>query len=112
MCHQRDLAEVASAAQAVAHAGDDPRRFIDLPCVAADHGGALRQQVSMPACQGDVKAIDAALDAQPLCTRSGPGVGLAGEGLAQRLGSAADARHHAAARAALDVVVVRLDAAV
>lgn len=68
MCHQRDLAEVASAAQAVAHAGDDPRRFIDLPCVAADHGGALRQQVSMPACQGDVKAIDAALDARPLCT--------------------------------------------
>lgn len=109
---QRDLAGVAAAAQAVAHVGDDPRRFIDLFFVAADHGGALWHQVCTPARQGDVKAVDAALDAQPLCTGSGQGVGLAGEGLAQGLGPAADARHHAAARAALDVVVVRLDAAV
>ncbi len=68
---QRDLAGVATAAQAVAHIGDDPRRFIDLLFVAADHGGALRHEVCTSACQGDVKAVDAALNAQPFGTGGG-----------------------------------------
>ena len=58
MRFQRDLAGVAAAAQAVAHMGDDPRRFINLLFVAADHGGALRlpKQAQAHACESCAQA--------------------------------------------------------
>ena len=94
------------------HVGDDPGRLVDLPFVAADDDGPLRHQVRAAICQRDIERENPPLNSQPLGPRGCQCVGLIGEGVLQRFGPAADARHHAAARASLGAVVESLDPAV
>ena len=79
----------------MAHGGDHPHGFINLLFPAADDHRALGHDIGTAIGQGDVKGVDAALNTQPCRTGGGQGIGLSGIGLAQGLGSAADARYDA-----------------
>lgn len=96
----------------MAHGSDHPHGFVNLLFPAANDHRPLGHDIGTAIGQGDVKGVNAALNAQPFGTGGGQGVRLVGIGLAQGLGPATDACHHAGTGAALDVVIEGLDAAI